>query len=130
MNPHLVLLLTNDRHFENQLSKALLEADGSVVLVARNVGDALQIVCARGRELDLAVIDFDQGRHGMTLLIAIDMCRQELPIVVVASSDTYHTAALAYANGAEACLAKAITPTELEMAIRQLRQPKLELAAA
>src|ERR1700694_3087977 len=104
MNARLVLLLTHDRQFEKQLTEALLETGGSVVLVARKVGDALQIVCARGHELDLAVIDFDEGCHGMTLLSAIDMCRHQLPIVVIASTDAYHTAALAYANGA-ACLA-------------------------
>ena len=130
MNARLVLLLTRDRHFENQLSEALLKSGGSVVLVARNVGDALQIVCARGREVDLAVIDFDESCHGMTLLSAINTCREGLPIVVVTSTDAYHAAALAYANGASACLAKPISCDELGITIQELDQPKLELAAA
>lgn len=127
MNAHLVLLLTADRHFENLLTEALRETN-ETILVAHDVGDALQIVCTRGAELDLAVIDRDDC-HGMTLLSAILMCRHDLPVVVVTSTETYHTAALAYANGAAACLAKPITSAELALVIHELRQPKLKLAA-
>ena len=126
MNTPLVLLLTRDRHFEKLLGEALLET-GTVVLVARNVSEALHIVCTRGRELDFAVIDFDDDGHGMTLLSAIKTCREELPIVAVISSDVYHAAVLAYKNGVAACLAKPITAVELKLIIRELRQPKLEL---
>ncbi len=129
MNSRLVLLLTRDRNFERLLAEALLN-NGAAVLIARNVGDALQIVCARGREFDFAVIDFDDGCHGMTLLSAINTCRPELPIIVVTSSDAYHAAALAYANGAAACLAKPISAAELGIVIRELGEPKLELEAA
>ena len=129
MNSRLVLLLTRDHNFERLLAEALLH-HGAVMLIARNVGDALQIVCARGRELDFAVIDFDDGCHGMTLLSAVNTCRPELPIIVVTSGDAYHAAALAYANGAAACLAKPISAAELEIVIRELGEPKLELEAA
>ncbi len=129
MNSRLVLLLTHDRNFERLLAEALLD-HGAVMLIARNVGDALQIVCARGREFDFAVIDFDDGCHGMTLLSAINTCRPELPIIVVTSGDAYHAAALAYANGAAVCLAKPISAAELEIVIRELGEPKLELEAA
>lgn len=127
MNAHLVLLLTQDCDFEKLLKEALLESDATV-LVTRNVGDALQIVCTRGAELDFAVIDRDDC-HGMTLLSAINACRHELPIVVM-TCEAYHCAALAYANGAAACVAKPITATELALAIHDLRAPKLELAVA
>jgi DNA-binding NtrC family response regulator len=128
MNVRPVLLLTQDHEFEELLREALLESDATI-LFARNVGDALQIVCTRGAELDLAVIDRDDC-HGINLLSAINACQHELPIVVVTSSDTYHYAALAYANGAGACLAKPITATELRLVIQDLHAPKLELAAA
>jgi DNA-binding NtrC family response regulator len=128
MNARLVLLLTHDPQFEKLLIEALAEPSATV-LVAQSVGDALQIVCTRSNELDLAVIDRDDC-HGMTLLSAINACRHELPIVVMTSSDAYHCAALAYANGAAACLAKPVTATELSCAIRELRQPKLQLTAA
>jgi DNA-binding NtrC family response regulator len=128
MNVRFVLLLTHDRQFEKLLIEALAEPSATV-LAARNVGDALQIVCTRSNELDLAVIDRDDC-HGMTLLSAINACRHKLPIIVMISSDAYHCAALAYANGAAACLAKPITATELSLAIHELREPKLELTAA
>jgi DNA-binding NtrC family response regulator len=130
MNMRLILLLTRDRDFETNLTEAGLATGPAVILVARTVGDALQIVCTRGRELDFAVIDFDDGCHGMTLLSALDTCRPELPVVVVTSKDVYHAAAVAYANGVTACLAKPIGASELEIVIRELRNPKLELEAA
>lgn len=130
MNMRLILLLTRDRDFETNLTEAVLGTGPAVVLVARTVGDALQIVCTRGRELDFAVVDFDDGCHGMTLLSALDACRSELPVVVVTSKDVYHAAAVAYANGVAACLAKPIGASDLEIVIRELRHPKLELEAA
>lgn len=130
MNTRLVLLLTRDHEFEKLLAKAVLKAGAAVILVARNIGDALQIVCTRGRELDFAVIDFDDGCHGMTLLSALDTCRADLPVVVVTSSDAYHAAAIAYANGVAAYLAKPISGADLAIVIRELREPKLELTAA
>jgi DNA-binding NtrC family response regulator len=129
MNTRLVLLLTRDREFEKVLAEAL-RAGGAIILVARNAADALQIVCDRGRELDVAIIDFDHGCHGMTLIGALSTCRENLPIVVVTSSDAYHAAAVAYANAAAACLAKPISSSELEIVIRELHEPKLELTAA
>ena len=130
MNTRLVLLLTRDRGFEKLFTEAVLKTGAAVSLSARNIGDALPIVCTRGRELDFAVIDFDEGCNGMTLLSALDTCRADLPIAVVTSSDAYHAAAIAYANGVAACLAKPIRGAELEIVIREWRRPKLELTAA
>ena len=130
MNMRLILLLTRDRDLEKTLTEAVLATGPAIILIARTVGDALQIVCVRGRELDYAVIDFDDGCHGMTLLSALQTCRPELPMIVVTSKDVYHAAAVAYANGVAACLAKPISASDLEMVIRELRNPKLELEAA
>ena len=128
MSARHVLLLTRDDEFEKLLKEAFLES-AATILIARNVDDALHIVCTRGAELDLAVIDRDDG-HGINLLSAINACQRELPIVVVTSRDAYQCAALAYANGAAACFAKPITATELKLAIADLRAQKLELAVA
>jgi DNA-binding NtrC family response regulator len=127
MNSHLVLLLTCDPKVEDSVVQAVLPG-GSIVLPARNLGEALQIVCARGGELELAIIDFDDGCQGMTLLRAIATCQEELPIVVVTSRDVYH--ALAYANGAAACLAKPITAEEIAIVVEALKAPKRELIIA
>ena len=128
MNASPVLLFTQDHEFEKLLREALSENDATI-LVAPNVGDALQIVCTRGGELDLVVIDREDC-HGINLLTAINACQHKLPVVVVTSSDAYHCATVAYANGAAACLAKPITATELRLAIHELRAPTLELAPA
>jgi DNA-binding NtrC family response regulator len=121
-----VVLLTRDRTLEKSLSEAL---HNPVILMARDIDEALQIMAAHSDELSLVVIDFDDGCHGMTLLSAIKNCLEKLPVIVATSSDTYHAAAVAYANGAAACLAKPVTTAELKVVIRQLRQAKLELTA-
>jgi DNA-binding NtrC family response regulator len=122
----IALLLTRDRTLEKSLSEAL---HNPVILMARDIDEALQIMAVHSDELSLVVIDFDDGCHGMTLLSPIKNCLEKLPVIVATSSDTYHAAAVAYANGAAACLAKPITTAELKVVIRQLRQAKLELTA-
>jgi CheY-like chemotaxis protein len=103
----------------------------TTILIAHEPGDALQIICHQGKQLDLAVIDFEDGCHGMTLLTAIQTCCPEVPLVAIvpASSDVYHASALAYANGATACLTKPVSSNELEVAIGQLDEAKLQLEA-
>ena len=131
MKPRLILLLTRDASFQTLLNEALL-GEGAIVLGTHSAGEALQLICARGGELDFdfAVIDFDDGCHGMTLLSALHTCRPALPIIVVTSSDAYHAAAIAYANDIAACLAKPISAAELRIVIEELAEPKLQLETA
>jgi hypothetical protein len=78
MKPRLVLLFTRDRAFDQLVSEALFAA-GAIVLIARSVADALQIVCQRGRELDFALMDFDNSCRGTTLFSAVHTCYERLP---------------------------------------------------
>jgi DNA-binding response OmpR family regulator len=129
MKPRLVLLFTRDRALDQLVSEALFAA-GAIVLIARSVADALQIVCQRGRELDFALMDFDGGCRGMTLLSAVHTCHQQLPVLVTTSEDTEHVTAVAYANGARACLNKPIPPARIVDAISELSRPHQQLVAA
>jgi ActR/RegA family two-component response regulator len=124
-----VLLLTSDPRFEEQLLRAL-SPGGAVILVTRTFDGALETICRCAANLDFAVIDFVEGRHGMTLLNAIHTIRANLPIVAVFAADVYDAAALAYANGAAACLAKPVSTADIELAFQELLEPKLELTAA
>jgi DNA-binding NtrC family response regulator len=126
MNARLVLLLTCDGKFQSVVAQSLLDAD-AVVLLARNAGDALQIVSARGAKLDFAVIDFADGCHGLTLLSALHTCHPELPMIVVTSSDAHDAALLLYASDVQACLSKPVSRAELEIAISELSYPENEL---
>ena len=54
MKPRIVLLYARDQNFDRVLTEAF-GGTGVVVLTARSVADALQIVCQRGSELDFAV---------------------------------------------------------------------------
>jgi FOG: CheY-like receiver len=118
MKTQLVLLLTQDPQFKTLLSETLL-GDGGSLAVKSAMSDAFQMVCSRGHELDLVVLDFDEGCHGMTLLSAIKNCRDDLPIIVATSGDVYHAAAVAYANGVDACLAKPVSAAELRRVVTQ-----------
>ena len=121
MKQRLGLLFTRDADFAQSAREALLGA-GAIALIAQDVRDALQIVCQRGRELDFALMDFDDGCHGMTLLSAVHTCHQRLPMLVTTSNDT-HATAVAYANGARACLNKPLRAVTLANAIADLHAP-------
>ena len=129
MKPQLVLLYTRDHNFDRVLSEALFGTD-AIVLTARSVGDALQVISSQGRELDLAVMDFDGGCRGMTLLGAIHTCYEKLPILVVTSKDSEHAGAVAYANGARACFTKPIHSPRLANAISEVMASDQQLVAA
>jgi CheY-like chemotaxis protein len=129
MKPRLVLLYTRDSNFDRLLSRALV-GTGVIVLIARSVADALQIVCRRGRELDLVVMDFNDGCRGMTLLSAIHTCHQKLPTLVITSKDLEHANGVAYANGARVCLNKPLPAAKLANAIADLHPTHVQLAVA
>jgi DNA-binding NtrC family response regulator len=122
MTSPIILLFTCDLTLDRLVSEALLNT-GAVVLTARNVAQALQLVSKRGRELNLALMDFEEGCRGMTLLSAIHTCYQELPILVTTSNDTCHAKAVAYANGARVCLNKPVSAAQLASTIENLQQP-------
>ena len=103
--PRVILLFTCDRALDGMVAEALL-GSSAIVLITRNVTDALQIVCGRGRELDLAVLDLDSECRGMTLLSAVHTCFSDLPVLITTTCDEQRLRTLAYANGARACLNK------------------------
>ena len=57
MKARRALLYTCDADVESVARQALFGTD-TILLIARTIGDALQIVCQEGRELDLAITDF------------------------------------------------------------------------
>ena len=129
MKPSVILLFTRDRNFDQLVSEALF-GTSATIFVARSVADALQIVCRRGRELDFALLDFDDGCRGMTLLSAVHTCYQNLPILVMTWKDGDHVNAVAYANGARVCFNKPVPAAHLANAITDLQHARAQLAAA
>ena len=124
MKTPVMLLLTNDNELEELVAGALSEI-GGVSHLTRDAGDALETICGVN-DLDVAIIDFEHGPHGMTLLSAISTLREDLPLVVISRDDEEHVEAVAYANGATACLSKQAVATQLANAIRELCISKLE----
>jgi len=129
MKSPLILLFTRDVKFAQSVREALFET-GAMVLMARDVRDGLQIVCQRGRELDSALMDFDDGSRGMTLLSAVHTCYDRLPIVVTTSEDAEHASSLAYANGARTCLTKPLSAADFAKVISQMTVPRHQPVAA
>jgi DNA-binding response OmpR family regulator len=99
-----ILLLTSDNKLEEWAADALSEI-GAISHLTRDAGDALETICGVN-DLDLAIIDFEHGRHGMTLLSAISALREDMPVIVITRDDEQHVEALAYTNGATDCLSK------------------------
>jgi DNA-binding response OmpR family regulator len=122
MTPPIILLFTCDLTFDQMVCEALLKT-GAIVLTTRTVAQALQVVAKRGRELSLALMDFEGGCRGMTLLSAIHTCYQQLPILVTTSNDACHAKTVACANGARVCLNKPVSVAQLASAIEDLQQP-------
>jgi DNA-binding NarL/FixJ family response regulator len=85
----------------------------------------LEIICSV-HDLDLAIIDFEHGPHGMTLLSVISALRQDMPVIVITRDDEEHVEALAYANGAMACFPKQAVSTRLADAIQELSKVRSE----
>ena len=125
MNIHLALLLTRDAGFEKIVTEAL-EGIGAKALVKHDIDHALEIGCKRVSAFDVVLIDRSDC-HAITLLTALHACRPDLPVVVITSGDPDHCAALAYANGAAACLAKPITVPDLKLALHELFEPIFKL---
>jgi DNA-binding NtrC family response regulator len=123
MKTPVTLLLTNDPGLEDSVAQALLKIGGLSHLTSC-AGDALQIICTAGQDLDLAVIDFEQGPHGMTLLSAINSCCEHFPVIVITREEGKQVEALAYANGAAACFRKPISSAQLAQAFHELLKPE------
>jgi DNA-binding NtrC family response regulator len=115
MKTPVMLLLTNDNELEELVADALSEI-GGISHLTRTAGDALETICGVD-DLDLAIIDFEHGPHGITLLTAISTLREDLPVIVITRDDEQHVEALAYANGATACFSKQAVATQLANAI-------------
>ena len=119
-----MLLLTNDNELEELVADALSEI-GGISHLTRDAEGALETISGVN-DLDLAIIDFEHGPHGMTLLSAISTLREDLPVIVISRDDEEHVEALAYANGATVCLSKQVAATQLAKAIRELIKPRQE----
>jgi len=97
MKTPVMLLLTEDNELEELVADALSEI-GAISHLTRDAGEALEIICG-ANDLDFAVIDFEHGPHGMTLLSTLSTLRKEIPVIVITCDDEQHVKALAYANG-------------------------------
>ena len=128
MKTPLMLLVTNDGELENLVADALLQI-GGVSHLAHDASEALEMVCGV-LDLDLIIIDFDQGHRGLTLLGAINSCRERVPVIVITRDDDKHIEALAYANGATVCFRKRVTVPQLARVIDELQRVKPVVAPA
>lgn len=127
MKTPVVALLTDDPYLEECLAQVLSEKRGLSHL-ADSAGDVLELVCTSGEDLDLAVIDCEHGPYGLTLVGAINRRREDFPIIVITGPGEKLIEALAYANGASACLSKPVLATQLAEAMKQCCCSKPQLA--
>jgi CheY-like chemotaxis protein len=119
MKPRLVLLYTRDRNFDRVLKEALL-GTRAVVLITRSLDAMRKIVFYRGEELDLAILDFNQGFRGMTVLNALNGCDDKLPTLAASSESEDHAGAIDFAKRVRVCLSKPFSSALLAKAIASL----------
>jgi DNA-binding NtrC family response regulator len=124
MKTPIMLLLTNDNELEASVADALSEIGGMSHLT-RDADNALDIICAAD-DVNLVIIDFEHGPHGLTLLRAISALREDMPVIVITRDNEQHVEALAYANGATTCLSKQAVVTRLPDTILQLCNSRLK----
>lgn len=125
--PH-VLLLTDDSQLQTAVADALSEI-GGLCYLARDVDEALTKVCGGVSKIDAAIIDFQHGPRGLTLISALKACQGHLPVIAVVQQNDEQIQALAYAMGATACLGRGFSKYALVSAIQQLSEIKSLLAA-
>jgi len=119
MKSAVTLLLTNDAELEETVAQALAEI-GGLSHLTRCARDTLETVWGVGQALDLVLIDFNHGFHGLSLLSAINLYRKDLPIIAITHDDEKHVAVLAYACGASTCLSKPVTSAGIVAVIEKL----------
>lgn len=124
--PH-VLLLTGDSQLQTAVTEALSEIGGRSC-VARDVDEAVADVCGEVPQIDAAIIDFQHGAHGLTLLSALKACQPRLPVIAIVQHDERQIQALAYALGATACLCSGFSKNALVSAIQQISEAALRAA--
>jgi DNA-binding response OmpR family regulator len=129
MKSPLILLFTRNNDFAQSVRDAV-SATGAIVLIARDVRDGLQIVRQRGRELDFALMDFDDGCRGRTLLSTVHTCYERMPIVVTTSEAAEQASFLAWANGARTCLKKPLSAAGFAKVIADVTAPHHQPVAA
>ena len=123
-----VLMLTNDSQLQTAVADALSEI-GGLSCLARDVGEALADVCGGVSQIDAAIIDFQHGAHGLTLLSALKACRPHLPVIAVVQHGDKQVQALAYAMGATTCLCGGFSKYALVNAVQPVSEIKSLLAA-
>lgn len=111
MKTPVMLLLTNDNELEDSVAETLLELAG-VSHLTSDAGEALKTICGVP-DLDLAAIDLEHGLNGTTLLTAIRILREDLPVIVITHDGEKAVETLAYAKGARACFTKPVVVTRL-----------------
>jgi DNA-binding NtrC family response regulator len=122
MKMPVMLLLSSNDELEDLVTHALSEI-GGLSHLRRNADDALDTICGMN-DLDIVIIDFEHGPRAMTLLRAISVLRENMPVIVITRDDDKHVEALAYANNATRCLSRQAAKTQLASTIRQLCNPK------
>jgi DNA-binding NtrC family response regulator len=125
--PH-VLLLTDDRQLQTAVAEAVLEIGGLSCLV-RDVDEALTTICDGVSKIDAAIIDFQHGPRGLTLISALKACQGHLPVIAVVQQNDNQIQGLAYKMGATACFGREFSKYAFVSAIQQLSETKSLLAA-
>ena len=88
-----------------------------------------KIVFRRGGELDLAILDFNEGFRGITVVNALNGCYEKSP-TLAASSEGEDGAGFAFAKSVRIFLSKPFSSAIFAKAIASLSPTRTRLAAS
>jgi len=117
MKAPVILLLTNDPQVEETVAQALTEM-GGLSHLACCAREALETACGVGNKLTLAIIDFEHGYDRLSLVQAIRMYCEHLPVVVITPDAGKGMEALSSAHGACFFLHKPVSAAQIEALIK------------
>ena len=113
MKEKIVLLVDADGDSEGFVLEAAART-GRGVLTAKTSRDAFKIIRDELHRLDLVIVDFDPGAHGLALLEAISGCADTPAMIVITALEESYMKPISQEHGAAACLGKPITIARLK----------------
>jgi DNA-binding NtrC family response regulator len=123
-----VLVVDDDAGMLRALDK-VLSGEGAIVICADCAGDAMEILTARQKRIDLVITDLRMPFvTGLTVLYAIHEIFPALPVIVLTAFGSPDVKAECLSQGAAAILEKPLDTPQLLAAIEDALAPRRPIA--
>jgi two-component system, NtrC family, response regulator AtoC len=120
------ILLVDSVPASNGTTSEILKAAWHKVTTCSSMFEAVNYL-QRGASVDVVVVDCPANSDGFDALVSIKKAARDARVIVLSSASTTRAVARTIRLGAHDCLAKPISPADLQQAVREclLPEPKL-----